>query len=428
MSKRLQIDYTNIRTVEFGPETKLDGDVLYVNQEDLLNRIDTSMFATTEIILAHPGDDARIVGACDFTQPRVKADAPETSFPGIWGKLAPAGDGRTVALKGVVITELMPMKASTKSLMDMKGPLADRCMMARHNHIILDFRPVDGLTTIAYSTAQKQAALTLAVYLASLAINRTPDSTAVYEMTPLEPRPDGTKLPRVAYLTSQWSAYPTQQFFFYGQSGIGCLPMIIHPNDILDGALVYNYFQPNYYYQEEATIKELYARHGKDIEFVGIVMTVGKTETDAKEASCMVAADIAKNLLKADVTINTKAGAGHCQLEQQKFHIWSERMGMPAVTMMNGVSSEKPGDRLVISDPAVNAVIQTGDIVTMEFPRMENLIGFPEVPALMAYDLRGPFTITTGGNLQGSNTTQGGNYITEELDLPTEGWNRPTIA
>lgn len=45
-------------------------------------------------------------------QPRCKADAPETSYPGIWGKLAPMGEGRTVALKGVVVSDIYYAKAT----------------------------------------------------------------------------------------------------------------------------------------------------------------------------------------------------------------------------------------------------------------------------------------------------------------------------
>ena len=422
---KLQVDYTNIKTVEFGEKTSLNGTTLVINKEDLISQFDTNYFETVDIIIAKPGDDVRILGVTDCTQPRVKADDPEATFPGFLGKLAPAGDGRTVALKGVLITELYPMKANFKALVDMNGPIADLTMMSRHNHIVLDVRPKEGINASAYCQAQKMAALKLAVYLAKFAIERTPDESVSYELGPVGPGSDGKPLPKVAYLTSQWAGFDVQQFYYYGQSGLGTLPMMIHPNEMLDGAFIYRYFQPMYFYQEEAMIKELYARHGKDIEFVGMVMTCGKTETSAKEASSMAAAAMAKNYLKADITINTKAGMGHCQLEQQMMHIWSEKLGMKAVTVMPGVSSEKPGDLLVISDSAVDAVVHSGDIQMMEYPHVETLVGVHDIPALMAFDLHGPFTITTNLNIVGGHTTQGANYVTEDLDLITEGWRRP---
>ena len=399
---------------------------LYINKEDLLSRIDTSPFESADIHIASPGDEVRIIGIHDSTQPRVKADAPETSFPGFLGKLAPAGEGRTVALRGVLISELFPLKANIKRLLDMKGPIADISMLARHIHLVLDFRPKPETTPESYCQAQKTAALTLCVYLASLAIGREPDERQIYELAPVPPRPDGKPLPKVAYLSSQWAGFDIQQFFYYGQSGMGTLPFPCHPNEVLDGAILYRYQNSMYFFQEEAMIKELYARHGKDIEFVGMIMTAGKVETGAKNVSSMIAAEFARDYLHADITINTVCGMGHCQLEQQMFHIWSEQFGMRSVCVMPGVSSEKPGDLLVISDPRVDAVVHSGDVKTMTYPHIEHLIGVEDLPALLGYDLHGPFTITTNGTVVGGHTTYGANYMTEDLNLKTTGWRMPS--
>lgn len=428
MGKCLQLDYIDITEVVFGERTELSGSVLKLNKQDLLNQFDCSVFESADILLAAPGEDVRILGVTDCTQPRVKAEDPEATFPGFLGKVVPAGDGRTVALRGVLITELYPLPAPRKSLLDMKGPIADMSILAKHIHIILDLRPKTDLSAERYSQAQKLAALKLAVYLAKLGIGRQPDETKIYELKPIpegKKGPDGKRLPRVAYLTSQWAGFDVQQFFYYGQSGIGTLPFLAHPNEILDGAFLYRYQQYCYFFQEEAMIKELYERHGMDIEFVGVIVTCGKTETKAKLTSSMIAADLAKEYLHADITINTKAGMGHCQLEQQMMHIWSEELGMKAVTVMPGVSNEKPGDLLVISDPRVDAVIHSGGIKTMEYPYVERLIGYPDIPALSAYDLHGPFTITTNETVAGVNTTQGGNYVTDDLNLKTSGWRMP---
>jgi glycine reductase len=419
---KLQIDYIDIKTVEFGSQTLIQGNTLVINKEDLLSQIDISYFETADIFIARPGEKVRVLGIADCTQPRVKADNPDGSYPGYLGEIVPAGDGRTVALKGVLITELYPIKANAKSLIDMSGPIADISMLSRHNHIVLDLRPKEGVDGALFCQAQKIAALKLSVYLAKLGIECPPDKTANYELTPVGLGADGKPLPKVAYLTSQWGGFDVQQFFYYGQSSLGMLPMVIHPNEMLDGAFIYRYFQPTYYYQEEVMIKELYARHGKDIEFVGVVMTAGKTEISAKEASSMAAVAIAKNCLKADNTINTGAGMGHCQLEQQMMHIWSEKLGMSAVTIMPGVSIEKPGDLLVISDAAVDAVIHNGSGPIMEYPRVDTLIGTHDIPALMAHDLHGPFTMPTNLSVAGIYSKQGACYQTDDLDLITEGW------
>ena len=106
MSKRLQIDYVRVNKVQFGETTNLTDGVLTVNKEELTDMAKSEMFGSLDIKLAVPGESCRILGIHDIMQPRCKADAPETSYPGIWGKLAPMGEGRTVALKGVVVSDI----------------------------------------------------------------------------------------------------------------------------------------------------------------------------------------------------------------------------------------------------------------------------------------------------------------------------------
>ena len=93
MDKRLQVDYIDISDVQWGDKCSLDGDILTINKDELLGIIDTSIFETSDIIVAKPGEHARICGYADCTQPRVNCENPDASFPGIWGKLAPAGHG-----------------------------------------------------------------------------------------------------------------------------------------------------------------------------------------------------------------------------------------------------------------------------------------------------------------------------------------------
>ena len=99
MTKRLQIDYIKVRDVKFGEKTSLDKGVLTVNKEDLLKEAASDLFGSLDIQLVRPGENCRILGLHDVMQPRCKADHPEESYPGIWGKLAPAAKGAQWRLK-----------------------------------------------------------------------------------------------------------------------------------------------------------------------------------------------------------------------------------------------------------------------------------------------------------------------------------------
>lgn len=419
MSKRLQIDYIRVKKVQFGKKTELSEGVLTVNKEELINQAKSELFGSLDIKLAVPGESCRILGIHDVMQPRCKADAPETSYPGIWGKLAPMGEGRTVALKGVVVSDIYYAKCNIKYYLDMGGECAKYSNFSRHYHIILDATPAEGVSDASYAEDLKYASLSINVYLAKLAIAVKPDESEVYELGPVGLGADGKPLPKVAYLVTHMASHDTWNFLVYGQSALGFLPTILQPTEVLDGAMVWRYWEPNYYLQNEVYIKELMKRHGKDIEFVGFVMDNNVMKIDGKDAMSMMAATLCKETLKADCVIVNKSGMGHCQLDSALAFNWAEKMGMTCVMNLSAVSNDKPGDMLVISDPKIDAVINSGRNYDLHHPRVERVIGEgANVPSLMGIDVRGPFTHTTNFAYQGIWSQLGDCYVTTDSDLP----------
>ena len=419
MSKRLQIDYIRVKKVQFGKKTELSEGVLTVNKEELINQAKSELFGSLDIKLAVPGEGCRILGIHDVMQPRCKADAPETSYPGIWGKLAPMGEGRTVALKGVGVSDIYYAKCNIKYYLDMGGECAKYSNFSRHYHIILDATPAEGVSDASYAEALKYASLSINVYLAKLAIAMKPDESEVYELGPVGLGADGKPLPKVAYLVTHMASHDTWNFLVYGQSALGFLPTILQPTEVLDGAMVWRYWEPNYYLQNEVYIKELMKRHGKDIEFVGFVMDNNVMKIDGKDAMSMMAATLCKETLKADCVIVNKSGMGHCQLDSALAFNWAEKMGMTCVMNLSAVSNDKPGDMLVISDPKIDAVINSGRNYDLHHPRVERVIGEgANVPSLMGIDVRGPFTHTTNFAYQGIWSQLGDCYVTTDSDLP----------
>ncbi|MBA1334588.1 MAG: hypothetical protein HPY66_2492 [Firmicutes bacterium] len=417
MGKRLQIDFVEIKSVAFAEKSYLENGALYIDKQELLDKMQSDMFSSLQIELVAPGEDVRLLGVHDITQPRVKADEPEASFPGIWGNVKPAGEGRTVALRGVVVTELYPLKANLKYILDMSGPAAEVSHFSRHYHVVINASPVAGIDDVAYCKALKQAALTACVCLARLAIETVPSESKIYELTPVPPAADGSRLPRVAYITNHLAAFDTMQFFYYGISGQGILPLLVHPNDLLDGAFIYRYFYFTYYIQNDTVIYELYSRHGLDLDFAGVVLNNGQTVTKNKDVCTMVAVDLAKNHLQADIVITNKCGMHHLQLEQAMICEKCAELGIAAVAIMPTVSSEKPGDLLAVVNPHLDAVVHSAYVETITFPRVARLIGDSEIPSLLGVDLQGPFTKSTNLLLAGNLSELGDFYPTTDTEL-----------
>ncbi|WOL39931.1 glycine/sarcosine/betaine reductase component B subunit [Pyramidobacter sp. YE332] len=415
MGKRLQIDYVHVRDVQFGEKTSLVNGVLTINKEEAMKIVSSDLFGTIDLKIAKPGESCRILSIHDVMQPRCKADHPEESYPGIWGKLAPAGEGRTVALKGVVISDIYYAKCNIKYYMDMGGECAKYSNFSRHIHICIDATPGEGVADVTYAEALKHASLSLNVYLAKLAIELKPDETEVYERKSVDP---SKHLPKVAYLVTHMASHDTWNFLYYGQSALNFLPMIVQPTEILDGAMIWRYWEPNYFLQNEVYIKELMKRHGKDLEFVGIVFANNVMKIDGKDTMGMIAATLCKDTLGADCVMLNKSGMGHCQLDSALAFNWCQKLGMPAALNLSAVSNDQPGDMLVIADPNVDAVINSGRNWDLHHPRVERLIGeHSNVPCLLGVDPWGPFIHTTNFCYQGIWSQLGDCYVTTDSDI-----------
>ena len=416
MSKRLEIDYIRIKDVQFGEKTSLKDGVLTVNKQELIDIAASELFGSLDIQLAKPGESCRILGIHDVMQPRCKADHPEESYPGIWGKLAPAGEGKTVALKGVVVSDIYYAKCNVKYYLDMGGEAAKYSNFSRHFHICIDATPGEGVTDASYAEALKHASLSVNVHLAKLGIGMEPDEVEVFEREPVDP---GKHLPKVAYFVTHMASHDTWNFLYYGQSALNFLPIVVQPTEILDGAMIWRYWEPNYFLQNEVYIKELMKRHGKDLEFMGIVFSNNVMKIDGKDTMGMIGATLCKETLGADCVMLNKSGMGHCQLDSALAFNWCEKFGMDAVLNLSAVSNDEPGDMLVIADPKVDAVINSGRNYDLEHPKVDRLIGeHTNVPCLLGYNPWGPFNHTTNFAYQGIWSQLGDCYVTTDSDIP----------
>ncbi|MEY8762932.1 MULTISPECIES: glycine/sarcosine/betaine reductase component B subunit [Clostridium] len=419
MSKRLQIDYIDVKKVQFGNKSELVDGVLTVDKEELYNLINNDLFAWMNIQLVCPGESCRMLAVHDIMQPRCKKEHPEESYPGIWGKLAPAGEGETVALRGVVVSDIYYAKCNVKYYMDMGGPCAKYTHFSKHYHIVIDAAPADGVSDLSYAEALKHASLTANVYLAKLGIDLKPDETEVFELEPVGPGKDGKPLPKVAYFVTHMASHDTWNILYYGQSALNFLPIVVQPTEVLDGAFLWKYWECNYYLQNELYIRELMKRHGKDLEFVGVVFANNVMKIDGKNTMGMIGATLCRDTLKADCVVINKSGMGHCQLDSALAFNWAEKMGMPCVMNLSAVSNDRPGDMLVISDPKVDAVVNSGRNYTLHHPRVKRLIGEKAgVPSLAGVDPWGPFDHTTNFAYQGIWSQLGDCYVTTDSNIP----------
>jgi len=73
------------------------------------------------------------------------------------------------------------------------------------------------------------------------------------------------------------------------------LPTVVHPNEILDGALIFALAALTFHAQNNPVIEELYRRHGHDLWFAGVVLTLAPVTFAEKERNALLAARLSKD-------------------------------------------------------------------------------------------------------------------------------------
>src|SRR5262249_51309054 len=196
--------------------------------------------AGVEVAAVHPGDSARIVHVVDAIEPRARLEPIGPAFPGVTGAPIMAGQGRTARLAGmsVVLAGLPPGAENPsfwqESVVDMTGPGAWACPLSAIANLVLTVRPNPGLAAEEGIAAMRLALFRVAEYLAAAAAV-CDGAPAMRERLALGSSPPGH--PRVAAVVPLEAWGTLQRTFLYGHSVEGLLPTLLHPNEVLDGAL-----------------------------------------------------------------------------------------------------------------------------------------------------------------------------------------------
>jgi glycine reductase len=194
------------------------------------------------------------------------------------------------------------------------------------------------------------------------------------------------RLPRVVYifqiLTLQFDPIPGEPVL-YGRNVPDIVPTLLHPNEVLDGALTSPIPTLNvqtYQIQNHPIIKELYKRHGKDLCFAGVIVTTAPNNMTDIERISNMAANLAKHTVGADGAVLTKTGGGAPELTMARTAQLCEKLGVKtAIAMLHmaaDISDPKYGATTIFSMPEVDAIVSMGiPFMRLTLPPVERIIG-----------------------------------------------------
>jgi len=364
-----------ISEIHFGASTRIDGNRLVVNESalrDIVLQDDT--LAAVDFALTRPGESCRAGPIFDVIEPRAKAAGTGADFPGILGPPTTAGMGTTHVLSGAAVSVLAemtpdPTRTATGRLLEMSGPAAQGSPYAALCHLLVMPHTKAELPRQAVLKAYRFAGLRAAVYLAQAALDREPASRRTFE--PAGPLVAGREgLPRVAYIGQIFSRQrkpAADEPILYGTNTEGMLPVLLHPDEWLDGAVVpslNSWFggTETYFYQNHPVILELYERHhARQIDFVGTVATVAGHDNFDRERQCHAAASLVKWILRADGAVLTKYGGGLPHADLAETARLLETMGVNTAVMVSDVSRDRRVESaLLFNVPEVDAIVYNG--------------------------------------------------------------------
>ena len=384
---RLELHKVKVRDVQWGEATTVKDGVLYVNREEAKALIaEEDRFAKVDLELARPGESARIIPVKDVVEPRVKLDG-KGYYPGFNNTaMGRCGEGRTFVLDGAAVVTCGPIVAFQEGFIDMSGPGAVYTPFSETQNVVLVVEPIENLEQHQYEQILREAGLKLGVYLADKCKDVKADEVVVYEKgTVPEEREKHPDLPKVIYVCMNITQGLLHDTYVYGADIRPSLPTLLHPNEVLDGAMVSGNCvsacdkNTTWHHVHNPIVAALYARHGKELNFLGVIPTQESTVLMGKLRASQMNLSIAQEL-GADGVIVSEEGYGNPDtdlcLNAKNF----ERAGIKSVVVADeAAGTDGASQSLADATPEMTGFVSTGNVNEMlEVPAMKKVIGWPE--------------------------------------------------
>jgi len=386
---RLELLWSEVTAVRAGGATRLTGGALEIDLEALRELLEADRrLERVRIDLASPGESCRIGRVFDVFAPRAKDDG-DGDFPGVLGPPTRAGSGRTRALGhvAVVVTDQQPDRSSALAVIDMSGPVAELTAFARTHNVVISASPAASTGRSEYLAAIRQAGLRAAVDLARTARGAAPDAVEVFDLpAPTRVPSELAHLPRIAYVFQIHSHQrPTglDEGILYGDPVRRMLPTMVHPNEILDGAVVRGFMGravTTWATQNHPVIRELYARHGRTLWFVGTVLTVAQATEPERVRSAAMAAGLVVDVLGADGAVFTKIGGGAPHVDMAQAAAQCEVRGVKTALLVEDMSTDGSEEGMLLFNfPGLDALVNVGSAQEkLTLPPMVRVIGMDD--------------------------------------------------
>jgi glycine reductase len=423
---KLELGNFHVKDIVFGNETSFANGILTINKEEALDFVKEDEHITeAELHIVKPGDMVRLCPVKEAIEPRVKLNG-DALFPGYTGELSQAGNGTTHCLKGSsVIVVGKHWGGFQDGLIDMGGEGAKYTYYSQLKNIVLvadTDEEFEKREQQKKNRALRMAGHKLAEFIAQCVKEMEPEEVETYELAPLLDRSEEVnKLPRVAMVLQPQSQMEELGYndCVYGWDMNRMVPTFMHPNEVLDGAVISGSFMPcsskwaTYDFQNFPMIKRLYQEHGKTINFVGIIMSNLNVALEQKERAALFVAQMAKSI-GVDAAVVSEEGYGNPDADYIGCLAALEDAGVKTVGLSNECTGrDGKSQPLVTLDEKANALVSCGNVSELiELPAMPLVLG--ELEALGRDGFAGGWA---GDEILGPSVREDGSIIMENNSM-----------
>ncbi|MGL5440565.1 MAG: glycine/sarcosine/betaine reductase component B subunit [Filifactoraceae bacterium] len=384
---RLEIGNIFIKDIQFGADTKVENGVLFVNRDELKEILmKDEHIKSVDFEIVRPGESVRVAPVKDVIEPRVKVEGPGGVFPGFLSKVDQVGSGKTNVLKGAAVVTTGKVVGFQEGIIDMTGPGAEMTPFSKTCNLVVIAEPQDELKQHAHEEALRYVGFKTAKYLGEAGKTVKPDEVKVYETKPIfEQAAEYPNLPKVAYVYMLQTQGLLHDTYVYGVDAKKIIPTFIYPTEVMDGAVVSGNCvsacdkNPSYVHMNNPIIHDLYELHGKEYNFMGVIITNENVYLADKERSSNMVAKLAE-YFGLDGVIISEEGFGNPDTDLMMNCKKVSGKGIKTVIVTDEYAGRDGASQsLADSDPSGDACVTGGNANEMiHLPAMDKVIGHVE--------------------------------------------------
>ena len=381
---KLTLNKFHVKDIQFAEKSSFEGGVLYIDKAELAEYLlKDSNISSVDFDIARPGESTRIIPIKDVIQPRYKKSGTGQIFPGFVGDVETVGNGETNVLEDCCVATSGKIVAFQEGIIDMSGPGAEFNSFSKMNILVPLIQPIEGLDKHTHEATVRIAGLKTAAYMAKQTSELEPEETQSFEHeTILEMGVKYPDLPKVIYVDMVQCQGLMHDTYVYGLNVKGILSTLISPLEVFDGAIVSgNCAAPGHknatiHHENNPIILDLLKHHGKDICFVGVLLSNESAMLKEKMRAAYYTSNLSR-IIGVDGIIASEEGGGNPETDLMlncKFH---EQKGIKTVLVTDEYCGRDGASQgLADVTPEADAVVTNGNgNQFVVLPKMDKIIG-----------------------------------------------------